>query len=257
MKITMTALSPIVHGEYSDGADIGNMMQFRRIPIQHNGRVYNVPVLSGNSTRGNIRRLIIRELVDRFGLRDAMGKYFDKFYVAAANGGNLDKSMDVAVDTNRLREIRKLLPPLSVFGSALYKYMLSGVVNIGFAVPRCKELGTGDNDLISLTADIGLTRHLDKEVADPQEAKPMPYTVETVITGSVFDLDITFAPHATPVEIACIAHGLNLMSTVGGKSGSGFGRVDIDPQDDSEYMSWLESITEDDIGNIVKFAAEL
>ena len=100
MKIVMTAKSPIVHGEFSDGIDLGNLMNFRHIPMISNGELYRVPAISGNAIRGVLRRLLARELVDRYALKDAMGKSFDKFYIAIANGGNLDKSMDVDVDTN-------------------------------------------------------------------------------------------------------------------------------------------------------------
>lgn len=259
MKITLKAISPIAHGEYADGIDYGNIMLFRRMPMIHNGTVHNVPVLSGNSTRGNLRRILAREMVDRFKLRNLMGAAFDKFYIALANGGNLDKNMDAAVDTDRLREIRSMIPMLSVFGSSLYKFMLSGMVSIGFAVPRCTELETGDMSIVDMTADIGLTRHIDREQADPKEAKPMPYQVETVIPGCEFDVEINFAPQTTEAERSCIAHGLNMLKTVGGKSGVGFGRVKLSGEDldDSSYVLWLNSRTEKDINDIVAFAKEL
>lgn len=259
MKIVLKAISPIAHGEYADGIDYGNIMLFRRMPMIHNGTVYNVPVLSGNSTRGNLRRILAREMVDLFDLRNLMGDAFDKFYIALANGGNLDKNMDVAVDTDRLREIRNMIPLLSVFGSSLYKFMLSGMANIGFAVPRCAELETGEMSIVNMTADIGLTRHIDREQADPKDAKPMPYQVEAVIPGCEFDVEISFAPQATEVEKSCISHGLNMLKTVGGKSSVGFGRVQLSGEDlnDSSYVSWLNSRTEKDINDIVAFARDL
>lgn len=257
MKITMTALSPIVHGDFVDGIDTGNLMPFRRIPVQRSGKVYSIPVLSGNSTRGAIRRLLAREMIDRFDMRKALGREFDKFYIAIANGGNLDKNMDVAVDTDSLRTIRAMLPMLSVLGASLYKYMLSGMVNIGFALPRCTELETGTNSVIDLMADVGLTRHIEKEQADPADAKPMPYTVETVITGTEFDLNVDFAPQATEVEKACIMHGFNLLTAVGGKSAAGFGAVRIDHQDDAAYTEWLDNLTDEDVCQIISFARGL
>ena len=38
MKIVMTAKSPIVHGEFSDGIDLGNLMNFRHIRQCHSRR---------------------------------------------------------------------------------------------------------------------------------------------------------------------------------------------------------------------------
>ena len=255
MKIVMTAKSPIVHGEFSDGIDLGNLMNFRHIPMISNGELYRVPAISGNAIRGVLRRLLARELVDRYALKDAMGKSFDKFYIAIANGGNLDKSMDVDVDTNKLRQMRAGFPMLSVLGASLYKFIIPGMCNIGFAIPHCAELGTGNVRINDLTADVGLTRHIDCTVADPGEAKPMPYTVETVVAGAEFDVTITFAPQATDIERSCINHGLNLLHYVGGKHSVGFGEVDIcGIEDDSLYTAWLE---DDHTETLIKFAGEL
>lgn len=256
MHIVITAKSPIVHGEFSDGLDVGNMLNFRRMPILHNGNTYDVPVISGNAIRGTIRRLLSREIVDTFDLKNAMGKSFDKFYIAISNGGNLDKNMDVAVDTQKLRNIRSNFPLLSVIGAALYKYMLPGMCNIGFAIPRCTELGTGVIRLSDITSDVGLTRHIDKTEANPEDAKPMPYTVETVISGTVFDVEISFAPQATEVEQACINHGLKLLHTIGGRAAAGFGMVQADGYgDDAKYLEWIEN--KKNIDFLVAFAEGL
>lgn len=242
MKIEVRTISPLAHGEYSDGIDIGNFTNFRRLPMLHNGKLYQIPVLSGNSIRGILRRFLAREIVDKFEMKEALGKSFDRFYVAVANGGNLDKTMDVAVDTNRLREIRSIFPLLSVLGASLYRYMLPGMVNIGFAIPRCREMETGDVPLYELTADIGLVRHLDRTVANVDDAKPMPYTIEAVAPGAVFDVNIGFAPQATELERACINHGLKHLRYLGGKNGAGFGEVSIAGYgDDALYCQWLEN----------------
>lgn len=257
MKIRMVALSPIIHGEFVEGIDNGNLKPFRRIPIQHDGRVVSVPVISGNSTRGALRRLLARELIQRFDLASAMGKSFDKFYIAIATGGNLNKTLDKTVNSQRLREIRVMLPPLSVLGAYLYKFNLSGMCRIGFAVPCCAELETGPVSLVDLVADVGLVSYVDQEQAHIPYAKPMLYTQETVIAGTELTLDVDFAPQATEVERACILHGFNLLTAVGGKSGVGFGAVKIDPQDDAAYIKWLKHLTAGDVAKIVDFAESL
>lgn len=40
MKITLTALSPILHGAFSESVGWGNMTEFRKIPVVHNGAAY-------------------------------------------------------------------------------------------------------------------------------------------------------------------------------------------------------------------------
>lgn len=261
MNITLKAKSPIAHGAYTDGVDTGNIMLFRKMPMfTTENKIVQVPVLSGNSTRGNIRRLLAREYIDRFNIKELLGYgIFDKFYTALANGGNLEKNLDVAVDPDKLREIRRLLPMLSVLGAALYRYMLSGQTNIGFAILKCKELNTGGQRINDLLTDIGLVRHLDRELANSLEAKPMPYTTECIIAGSEFELELAFAPQATDIEKSCLAHGFNLLKTVGGKSAVGFGRVEISgaEQDDTLYIDWLNNVGEEQLQEVKKFAEGL
>jgi hypothetical protein len=256
MNITLTAKSPIVHGEFSDGIDMGNMMNFRRLPMIRDGKIHVIPVISGNAIRGVLRRLLAREVIDTFDLKQRLEQSFDKFYIAIANGGNLDKSMDVSIDTEKLRKIRSAFPMLSVFGASLYKYMMPGMLNVGFAVPKCLELGTGDIPVNEMVHDVGLTRHLDECEADPGDAKPMPYTVETVIAGTVFDVELSLAPQTTELEVACVNHGLRLLTHVGGKSGAGFGCVDVAGYgDDAAYVDWLGDESHAD--GIIAFAKEL
>lgn len=256
MKITLTTISPLAHGDFSDGIDLGNAQNFRRIPMIRDAKVYDIPVLSGNALRGRIRRLLTRELVERFGLVEALGKQFNKFYIAVANGGNLDKDLEVSVDTEKIRRLRADIPLVSVLGSALYKYMLPGMCNIGFAVPRCKELGTGEITLDKIVCDVGLVRHIDKTVADAGDAKPMPYTVEAIVPGVELDATVEFAPQATPVERACIHHGLSLIQSLAGKNASGFGAVKIDGiEDDTAYVDWLNA-AESKV-NVLSFARSL
>lgn len=240
MEIKITAKSPIVHGEFLDGIDIGNFMGFRRMPVIKSGTIYSVPVISGNAIRGIIRRKLMAEIIDRFGLKERMGKLFDKFYIAVANGGNLDRNMDVSVDTEKIRSIRGEFPALSLLGAAMYKYMMPGMVNVGFALPRCIELGNGTESLENITTEIGLTRHIDKTIADAGEAKPMPYTVEAIIPGVVFDVTIHLAPQATEIEKSCLNHGLKLLDYIGGKQSSGFGEISVSGyEDDNLYIDWL------------------
>ncbi len=256
MKITIEAKSPISHGEFKEGTDIGNSVEFRRIPIIKDGKIYDVPVLSGNSTRGVVRRLLAREMVDKFNLKDELGAKFDKFYIAVANGGNLDKSMDTSINPQYIAKIRKTVPMLSLFGAALYKFMLTGIVNIGFAVPRCYEFGTAKVKLDDILHDVGMVRQFDKNIANFEDLKPMPYTLETVNTGTVFDLEVSFAPQTTEIEKSCLNHGFKLLTHVGGRKATGFGCIEVDGYGDDEcYLEWLGN--SENIEEIKLFAEEL
>lgn len=256
MIITIKTLTPVSHGAFTDGVDLGNIQTFRRVPIIHDGEIYDVPVVSGNAIRGKLRRLLARELVDIYDLRNVLEKKFDKFYIAIANGGNLDKDMDVSINTEKIRQIRQGLPLLSVLGAAMYKFMMPGMCNIGFAYPKCSELGNGEISLADMLTEVGQTRHIDKTLADAGEAKPMPYIVEALIPGVTLEATIHFAPQATELERACVSHGLRLMQTIGGKSGSGYGFVEVSGgYDDSAYITWLNDAN--NVSKIVAIAEEL
>ena len=253
LSFSFTAKSPITHGEFSDGVDTGNIMLFRRLPVVgKDGSIYSIPAVSGNALRGAMRRLLTRELFDALYFRH------DKLYLALANGGALEKTLDQYIRPEKVRETRALLPILSAFGSALYTYMLPGVLNMGFAMLQCSELGTGDKLSSELVADVGMTRHLDRTEADTGDAKPMPYVVETVIPGARFDCEFAFLDSATDIDKATVFHGLNLLRSVGGKAASGFGFIELSERfDDTAYLAYLDGIDDDYREKVQIFAGEL
>lgn len=253
LSFSFIAKSPISHGEFSDGVDTGNTMLFRRLPVVGNGgAIYSIPTISGNSLRGAMRRLLTREFFDVLCFRH------DKLYLALANGGALEKTLDQYISPEKVRKTRELLPILSAFGTALYTYMLPGVLCMSFALLQCAELGTGDKFSSELVADVGMTRHLDRTEADTGDAKPMPYVVESVIPGARFDCEYMFLTSATDMDRATVSHGLNLLRRIGGKSSSGFGFIELDRRfDDSNYLAYLEGIDDDYREKVLAFAKEL
>lgn len=235
-------LAPLSHGDFNDGLDTGNAMLFRRMPVvSRDEEIVATPVISGNSLRGVMRRYLTREFIERLGFRD------DKLYIALANGGALNKSVDAYIRPERVRQIREAIPILSAFGSALYSFMLPGVLNMGFAILKCAELGTGDKPIADLLTDISQTRHIEVTEAVYDGVKPMPYTIEAVIKGAVFACNFSFLDAATDMDKAVVAHGLNGIHTLGGKWASGFGAVELAPDrfDDTLYVDWLGDMTDE------------
>lgn len=256
VEFTIKTLSPLSHGAFSEGCDTGNAMLFRRLTVvAPSGRTVSVPAVSGNSLRGVMRRFLARELFTRLGLA---GKA-DALYIAVANGGAIGKSLDSYIYPQKVAAVRELVPPLSAFGAALYSYLLPGAANVSFAVLKCAEAGTGSLRIADLTEDLGFARHVDRtEVLTPEDIKPMPYTVETVASGAEFSCSVSFAAWATGLDIACVFHALNGVSHLGGKSGSGFGQVELSQTfDDSAYAEWLESRDDAYAGKLEAFSAEL
>ncbi|EKT79054.1 hypothetical protein WSS_A29229 [Rhodococcus opacus M213] len=112
-EIEMTARSPISHrGELIGTTAIGRRMKV----LQPAGSVELVPVISGNSFRGVLRR-IGEEL-----LRDVLG-YEGQLPLAVAhtlrNGGAIVKTQAEPITGRRLHQLRELIPQLSVFGGAI------------------------------------------------------------------------------------------------------------------------------------------
>lgn len=239
LSFSITAKSPISHGNYSEGRDTGNLMEFRRMDlIGADKAIHKVPVISGNSLRGVMRRKLTREYLKKLGFRD------DKLYFLMANGGALGKSQDGYIRPEKVARVRELFPILSAFGSAMYSYMLPGQVDVSFAMLRCAELGTGELPADDMLTEISETRHLDRaECSYSEGEKPMPYIVECVMQGAVFDCSLRFLESATELDMATVFHGLNLISTLGGKHAAGFGQVELpETFDDRLYIDWLEGI---------------
>lgn len=266
IDVRIDLLSPLSHGAFAEGHDTGNAQQFRREPIVSLPGAPQVPVISGNALRGILRRLLMRELIiEVAGITpewmvetyqpDAKGRrMWDRLYAALVCGGTIEEA-ERRILPEELRELRGKLPPLSLLGSALYSSLMAGVVSIGFAWPVCHEtIAGGLVDPIHhiksgvlpaeyLITDVGQVRHIDRELANPENSgvSPMPVTIESLATGTVLESRIDFQPHATPLEISCLAHGLDCLTSIGGKSGSGFGRINVHYEGISctEYGEWI------------------
>lgn len=262
ITVTFIALSPISHGAFSDGSSAGNAMQFRREPILGSSGTKRVPVVSGNALRGIMRRNIMREALSQSGVTRELfdealpgkaGRAWDRLYAAMCQGGTIEE-MERVVSPECIRALRAAIPPLSLFGSALYSSLLAGMMSVGFAYPICAETvaaglvsNIGNAALVSseeLVSDTGLVRHVDREQADTQVSGvgPMPYTVEVLQIGVKLQARIRVQPHATEIELACLAHAIKSLVAIGGKTSVGFGTVAVhtDPEmDDSLYIEWL------------------
>lgn len=131
---TLTALSSIAHG----GETRGTITLLRRELVRApDGRLMHVPVISGNTVRGRLRRLG-EEL-----LRDAIG-YEGLLTPAAAHtlrgGGALAKTSGEPLSGNRLRRLRELVPQIGVFGGAGGGTIINGALDVGKVVPHVSEL---------------------------------------------------------------------------------------------------------------------
>jgi hypothetical protein len=253
--VALTTTAPLHHGAF--GADTGNAVLFRRVPLAAFPDHPGVPAVSGNALRGCLRRIVMRDLLARCGLLpradDTLSpQQWDKLYAALANGGHLEQA-ETKTDPDRIRRLRDAVPPLSVFGAALYGYMLPGRLSVGWLWPECAETiaaGLCPSPTIgepvgaeALLTEVTLTRHIDRDLHDPARSgvTPMPVTVEALMPGVVLHGTIAAQTRMDPTEWSVVGWGLDRLHALGGKGASGFGRVDVAHEIPSTmYDAWLE-----------------
>ena len=250
--VTLVAVSPLHHGAFSD-IDTGNVTAFRRIAIAlPDGRHVSVPHVSGSALRGQVRRILMRGLLDACGVtpESAGARPYQRLYAALANGGHLEGS-EASVDPARISALRAALPPLSALGAALYTWQLAGRVEVGALWPVAQETALGGQvsdpggalrPVEDMVVEYSHTRHVDRDEHDPATSgvTPMPVTIEVLIPGTMLEARIS-TRRATDIEASALAWALEHIEAVGAKSGSGLGRVRVQVEGASGdlYAAWL------------------
>ena len=136
IQAKVTALSSISH---NGGETNGTITQLRREKfVQEKGSVVDVPLVSGNSTRGKMRDMSAIDILTKSS-GDKIKVDLDSHNLLFS-GGSLErvwagKQLDLA----KVRKMRKDMPALSVFGCSIGNIILPGKVQIGKMYPVCKE----------------------------------------------------------------------------------------------------------------------
>lgn len=268
MNVLIHTLSPLSHGAF-DVVDAGNASMLRKEPVVSLPGAPLVPCISGNSLRGQMRRVVMRDLLGRAALGPHSGmkpKSWDMLYGALANGGHLTGS-EKSPSPEEIRRVREALPPLSLFGSALYRWLLQGRMRVSWLWPRCTETVAGglvsDSgpvvDAGDLITEVGMVRHIEREHQSPEVTgvTPMPVTIEAIATGTVLETGIRFSSSATEVERAVAAWALDQIDVLGGKSAGGMGHVRIEHTGDATaYTDWLAATSPEDLRDRLVALAE-
>lgn len=249
--VELVALSSIIQKGEASGT---TTTLFRREPvIQSDGTPVLVPVVSGNSLRGGLRR-IAEQL-----FREAIG-YEGKIPLSAAhalrNGGTLVKVTGDGLSGRRRLQVRELVPPLSVFGGNGGGHRpLEGCLKVGKVVPRVRETAhiltrphpgvlLSQFELMSLESysrfddtdnrEFGDLPAAAKDAADPPpvESMLMRFEVETLPAGTRFETFLRL-DRAAPVEVAFFEEVWNRWArdgVLGGRSAIGHGVVRADAE---------------------------
>lgn len=127
------ALSAVSHLGDSAG---GTTSIFRREKVLAGGRVLEMPIISGNAFRGQLRdtgmRFMLRELGDPTLSPPA--------FHFLTSGGALTKDSGRGLDIGQARKLRELIPLVGVFGGACGRQILEGKLQVGKWYPVCAEM---------------------------------------------------------------------------------------------------------------------
>lgn len=248
---SMTAISSIAH----TGESRATITLLRReLVVQPDGTVADVPLVSGNSLRGRLRR------IGEGLLRDALG-YEGKLPLAAAHalrgGGALAKTAGEPLSGARLTALRELIPQIGVFGCAAGGRIIDGCLQVGKLLPVVAEtahlfgkdpegLGAAFDATQLETyrrADDSLRAGFAGLLGDGAAAEEsdrasqlMQFRVETFPAGTVFDSWLRLE-RASPAEVGFFADVLAEFARagrLGGRLAAGHGLVRVDLESDMD-----------------------
>lgn len=250
----LTAVSSIAHA----GETRGTITLLRReLVTLPDGRQVHVPIISGNTLRGRLRR-IGEEL-----LRDTLA-YEGQLHPAAAHalrgGGSLAKSSHEPLSGNRLQALRTLVPQIGIFGAAGGGAIIDGALDVGKVVPHVAETNhiTGAHSTASAFTSTQIeayTRQDDSSAHDfgdvlaatplthltfdelgcpevtpgPGKSQQMLFNIETFPIGTRFSTWIRLR-RPTDLELAFFTEVLATFTAdarIGGRIGIGHGQLHV------------------------------
>jgi hypothetical protein len=241
--IDVLAQSSIVHREdYTAIGGSDNFALFRREKvITPDGAVIQVPIVSGSSFRGVLRRI-------GESLTAAVLNYEDAALPIPAahlltNGGRLAKSARPFTDEDE-RRLKSLVPQVAVFGGAASGRIMSGLLTVGKVLPEIAELAhilPRPPRSTPLPAVLGLAEESFSHLADHRPNADQPpradlddtssplgrFGVETLPAGTRLQTWVRIA-NATDVQAAFLRDVLATFADhghLGGRIAAGHGRV--------------------------------
>jgi len=256
----LTALSPIFHG---GNEKTGSTVLLNRLKFIVNGKPVDVPIVSGNSVRGRLRRLLTRDFLENAGyVMDLAQKSYQKLYHTLFTGGILtsveEESESGVIDLNLKSRIVRYILPLRLLGASYGNQMIEGRVLIGHLLPICKELKeyTGINSDVSfyqLITHTFQTRRDDLRVAterDDDETVQMIIDYECFAPGTRFyhEIILTTTSESESIDLSTLHRAIELwkqVPTIGGKGSIGFGKLRIEYKwpkdvDDKPYLEFIK-----------------
>lgn len=239
---TVRSLTPIIHlaNIADEGVPAqGNQRFHRKMKVWYEGSTALVPVISGNSIRGILRRLGAEFYLQKLGLdsetinRKLYYLLFSGGALEAGEGRGKQKANKAETPSVTPEELRRHIPVASLFGCAFQRQILQGKVLVDFLVPYVDEIaelyGKPKSGIRAhqVTDWMFYTRQDDLEHSDKEATTQMIYQLEYVIPNVEFFHSYTVVG-ANEVETALLVHlvdELNRFGRIGGKIAQGHGMV--------------------------------
>lgn len=234
-RIKYKMLSPVSH--IGETASTGSYFQ---TVLTAGGRV---PVITGNSIRGQIRDSMAMHLLDTMSEGNLLGVKVSKdTFNILFSGGNINGAMKD--DVEKAKNIRTHFPPVSLMGGGLGDMIMAGKLICSFAYPVCTETegitgiesGISWHSLIDemefTRTDDGKKDRLAAYIQDANEEKTaksstqMRYSVQYMAAGTEFVQDFIFLDGITNLEVGAFYAGLRQWfktPRLGGMAAKGFG----------------------------------
>ena len=237
-RIKYKMLAPVSH--IGETASTGSYFQ---TALTADGRV---PVITGNSVRGQLRDSMAAHLLDTIGDGSLLGVKVSKdVFNILFSGGNINGAMKD--DVEKAKNVRAHFPLVSLMGGGLGDMIMAGKLICSFAYPVCKETEsiTGIESEISwhslidemefTRTDDGKDDRLAEYMQDAGEEKTaksstqMRYSVQYMAAGTEFVQNFIFLDGVTDLELGAFYAGLRRWFAVprlGGMAAKGFGLFD-------------------------------
>ncbi|MBV6760553.1 RAMP superfamily CRISPR-associated protein [Rhodococcus opacus] len=240
--LAISALSSISH---KDDDTSTTTALFRREPvIQPDGTEELVPIVSGNSFRGALRRTgeeLLRDVLDYEGILSLPAAH------TLRSGGALRKINGEPISGRRLERLRTLIPQIGVFGGNTTGTMVKGRLQVGKVVPKVRETAhilrnPGGAPLPGQFDLLGLERYSRFDDADsgdfPTPRAPdsssgtqlMRYEIETLPAGTQFESWLRLT-RGTDQEVAFFQDVLDTFAAdgrIGGRQAIGHGLIKLE-----------------------------
>lgn len=221
------AITPISHSIGTEGIT----SSLRRENFIINGKVIQVPVISGNAIRGVLRRHGARAMLELLSITPA--ELPPLAYHLLHDGGIIEEAVHIEPNVEFLQQVRKYLPLVSLFGGCVRQTPLSGKLIVNPAVPIVKETEPYTNvkasvRLADIVEEIPFSRRDDREVQRMSSPIQMLYFVECFVAGTEFVHSFVLKTE-NPLELGAFHAALqrfNEYPFLGGRSAAGLGQIE-------------------------------